>query len=225
MKRLAIVPARSGSKRLKNKNLKLIGGKPIIDFTLNNLIKSGMFDTIHVSSDIDLKGRILQHKKIDFFERPKKLSDDKTIINDVAQWVIKEYEKKKIFFDTVCIAYATAPLLNHKDFINACKTFEKTKLNVPLLSVCEFKPSIDEAMKSNKNFLTPLSNKKFFKDSKEHKKYYYDTASFMFTKKNYFFKKKKKTSYIKFEIDRYKGIDINDEKDFNFLKKIFKNKK
>ena len=96
---------------------------------------------------------------------------------------------------------------------------------MPLLSVCEFKPSIDEAMKSNKSFLTPLSNKKFFKDSKEHKKYYYDTASFMFTKKNYFFKKKKKTSYIKFEIDRYKGIDINDEKDFNFLKKIFKNKK
>ena len=51
MKRLAIIPARSGSKRLKNKNFKLLGGKPLINYTVENLIKSKLFETIHISSD------------------------------------------------------------------------------------------------------------------------------------------------------------------------------
>ena len=216
--------ARAGSKRLKNKNFKLIDGKPMINYTLNNLIKSKLFDTIHVSSDINVKNKIVKYKKIDHFLRPKNLADDKTIINDVVKWIINEYEKKGKFFNTVCIAYATSPLVEPNDFLKACKIFEKSNLKNPLLSVCELKPSIDEAMQLNRGNLVPLYSKKFFSDSKKHKKYFYDAASFMFAKKNHFFKKKK-YSYIKYEIDRYKGIDINDKNDFEFLKKIFKNKK
>ena len=225
MKRLVIVPARSGSKRLKNKNFKFIDGKPMINFTLNNLIRSKLFDTVHVSSDINVKNKIINHKKIDYFLRPKNLSDDKTIINDVVKWVINEYEKKNKFFDTICVAYATAPLVEPNDFLKACKLFEKSNLRIPLLSVCELKPSIDEAKQLNEKKLVPLSRKKFFMDSKKHKKYFYDSASFMFAEKNHFFKNRKKPTYLKYELDRYKGIDINDKNDFAFLKKIFKNKK
>ena len=221
MKRLAIIPARSGSKRIKNKNFKIFNGKPIIDFTVKNLINSKLFNTIHISSDVDIKNKTFYYKNIDFFIRPKKLSNDKTPINDVAEWVIKEYEKKNIYFDIVCIAYATAPLIDFQDFRKACKIFEKSNKKNPLLSVGEFKPSIDEALISKKNTISPIFEKKFFKDSKKHKKYFYDSASFMFANKNHFLKKKKSNFYIKYVLDRYKGIDINDKNDFNFVKKIF----
>ena len=51
IKRLAIIPARGGSKRIKNKNIKLFCGRPIICYTLENVIKSKLFDKIHVSTD------------------------------------------------------------------------------------------------------------------------------------------------------------------------------
>ena len=51
IKRLAIIPARSGSKRIKNKNIKKFIGKPIIFYSINSAIKSRLFEKIHVSTD------------------------------------------------------------------------------------------------------------------------------------------------------------------------------
>ena len=223
MKRLAIIPARSGSKRIKNKNFKLINGCPMIDYTIKNLINSKLFHTIHVSSDINIKNKTFYFNEIDCFKRPKKISTDKTPIYDVAKWVLKKYEKKKINFDTICIAYATAPLLEVDDFIKACKLFEKSNKKYPLLSVCEFKPSVDEAMVLSTNrVVKPVSYKKFLTDSKKHKIYYYDTGSFIFTNKKHILEKNNKKSYLKYELDRFKGIDINNKNDLNFVKEILK---
>ena len=164
MKRLAIIPARSGSKRLKNKNFKLLGGKPLINYTVENLIKSKLFETIHVSSDKKLKNILSKYKKIDYFLRPKNISGDKTILNKGNKMGLKRISKKKgKKFDVVCLAYATSPLISHKDFILACKSFEKTNLKIPMLSVAEFKPSIDEALKFKNNKLTPVYKNNFLK--------------------------------------------------------------
>ena len=225
MKRLAIIPARSGSKRLKNKNFKLLGGKPLINYTVENLIKSKLFETIHVSSDKNLKNILSKYKKIDYFLRPKNISGDKTILNKVIKWVLKEYLKKGKKFDVVCLAYATSPLISHKDFILACKSFEKTNLKIPMLSVAEFKPSIDEALKFKNNKLTPVYKNNFFKDSKEHKKFYYDTASFVFFSSKYFEKERREKKFLKYKLDRFKGIDLNDLKDFKLIELIYKNNK
>ena len=51
LNRLAIIPARSGSKRIKNKNLVDFNGKPIIKYTIDNAKKSKLFDKIHISTD------------------------------------------------------------------------------------------------------------------------------------------------------------------------------
>ena len=97
LKRLLIIPARGGSKRIKNKNIKKFKNRPIIFYTINNALKSKLFNKIHVSTDSNLVKKIVGKKKIKIdFMRPKKLSDDKTPLFDVYRFVVNQY-KKRIF--------------------------------------------------------------------------------------------------------------------------------
>ena len=63
LKRLLIIPARGGSKRIKNKNIKKFKKRPIIFYTINNALKSKLFNKIHVSTDSNLVKKIVGKKK------------------------------------------------------------------------------------------------------------------------------------------------------------------
>ena len=77
MKNIAIIPARSGSKRIKNKNIKLFFGKPIIQWTYEILKKSKLFSKIVVSTDSKKIKNVCKKFGVKYFiERPKKLSTD-----------------------------------------------------------------------------------------------------------------------------------------------------
>ena len=77
-KNLCIICARAGSKRLKNKNLKIIFGKPLIFHTINQAINSKIFDKIIFSTDSDKMRKIaLKFGAQAWFKRPKKFSVDK----------------------------------------------------------------------------------------------------------------------------------------------------
>ena len=95
-KRLAIIPARGGSKRIPKKNIRKFCGKPIISYILDTAKKSGLFAKIHVSTDSDEIYNYLS--EIEFkpdFKRPKNLSGDHTKIIEVMKFVFKEYIKKE----------------------------------------------------------------------------------------------------------------------------------
>ena len=220
MKRLAIIPAKSSSIRVKKKNFVLINNKPIYTYTLNNLIKSKLFKKIHISSNIYV------NEKYQEFLRPNSFCKKTTLIKEVIQWTLMEFKKRGEIFDTVCLAYPTAPLLDEKDFKKACKKFEKNK-KFPLLSVSKFCPSIDEAMVKIKNLVKPKNEVKFYQDSKRHEDYYFDTGSFVFFPSNYFYNKKNKSSsiiksFVPFILPRNKSVDINTKEDLNFLKHLIK---
>ena len=73
---VAIIPARSGSKRIKNKNIKLFFGKPIIIYVIKLLIKSKIFDKIIVSTDSNKIAKICAKSGAEIlFKRPKSLAD------------------------------------------------------------------------------------------------------------------------------------------------------
>ena len=95
IKRIAIIPARSGSVRIKDKNIKSFFNKPMISYPINALKNSKLFKKIHISTDgVRIKNIVEKlGVKIDFM-RPKKLSKDNIIINDVLKFVLKEYKKK-----------------------------------------------------------------------------------------------------------------------------------
>ena len=69
MKIVAMVPARSGSKRIKNKNLRLINGKPLIEFVLNTLGKLDIFDDIYINSEDEIYKGLADKHSFKYYKR------------------------------------------------------------------------------------------------------------------------------------------------------------
>lgn len=228
-KRLAIIPAREGSQRVKNKNVYNFFGKPIIWYALTTAKKSKLFDTIHVSSNskkiIDLV------KKFDIytdFKRPNNLSGNHTGLLDVITYVLDEYKKRNKVFDVITLIYPWSPLIDYKDILAANKIFEKNKKKYPLISISSFPAPSDWAFKKKGEFVFPINKKKIELRSQEVEKNFFDTGDFVFYSKEQInkFKKLKKIDYFKskfigFEIDRHRAADIDELIDVKFVKKLF----
>ena len=135
-KLIAIIPARSGSKRIKNKNIVNFFGKPIISYTINLLKKTGIFETIHVSTDSEKIRKIVEKNnlKIDFL-RPKRLANDKIGVYYVLKYVIEKYESMNINFKAAVLVYPCSPLITKKDIIDSYNLLKKNKYQYPILSV------------------------------------------------------------------------------------------
>jgi len=219
-KRLAIIPAKVFSRRIPGKNFKKFYGRPIISYTLSNLIKTNLFDKIHISTDCKHIKRILKDPNIDIdFFRKETLCKDNTGLHEVIKWTLEEYKKLNLSFDTICLAYPTSPLLDYNDYINACKFFEK-KNKYPLISVGKYRPSIDEALITKSRFIKPYNKKKFNQDSAKHKNYFFDCASFIFYSKKLL--KVKSNKFIPYILPFEKTFDINTPEDWNIVKKLYK---
>lgn len=219
MRKLAIIPAKKNSRRLNHKNFKHFNNKPIYKYTLKNLKLSKLFNQIHISSNIIIE------KKYQEFMRPDKLCKNNTTLLQVIHWTLNKFKDQGKIFDVVCLAYATSPLINEQDFKKAYKLFEKSDMKYPLLTVCKFSPSINEAMEKEGKFIKIINDKKFNMDSKKHNDYYFETASFIFYSALPFYETKfsKFKSYKKFipyELPREKSVDINTLDDFKFVKKL-----
>lgn len=136
-KNLAIIPARSGSKGLKDKNIKELNGKPLIAYTIEAAINSKIFDEIMVSTDSEEYSRIAQNysAKVPFL-RSDELSTDTASSWGVVKDVLENYQKLGKKFDTVALLQPTSPLRTEKDIIAGYEKMEEKKANA-IVSVCE----------------------------------------------------------------------------------------
>jgi len=126
---IAIIPARIGSKRVKQKNIKIFEGKPLIYYSIKAAKKTKIFDKILVSTDSKkIRDIVLRYGAEVPFLRPKKLSDDYTGTKDVINHSIKWCMKNKIEAKYVCCIYPTAPFINYKNLIKSYKLIKKKKL-------------------------------------------------------------------------------------------------
>jgi len=109
MSRLCIIPARGGSKRIPRKNIKDFLGKPIIAYSIEACLKSGLFDHIVVSTDDEEIAEIAKANGAEVpFLRSAANSDDYATTVDVIEEV---YLQLGVAYEEVCCVYATAPLL------------------------------------------------------------------------------------------------------------------
>ena len=91
---LVLIPARGGSKRIKNKNLKILNGKPLIDYTINTALKSKFHkNDIYVSSESDKIEKYIKSKKISFIKRPKELAKDTSSTFSVIKHFVQNIDK------------------------------------------------------------------------------------------------------------------------------------
>lgn len=120
MNNIAIIPARGGSKRIPKKNITPFLGKPIIAYSIETAINSGLFDQVIVSTDSEEIAEIsMKYGAIIPFYRSVKNSDDYATTDDVLQEVINKLIETNINFDNFCCIYPTSPLLSIKNLSSA----------------------------------------------------------------------------------------------------------
>ncbi|WP_454913474.1 pseudaminic acid cytidylyltransferase [Stutzerimonas chloritidismutans] len=114
--RLAVIPARGGSKRIPRKNIKLFCGKPMIAWSIEAALQSGCFDQVVVSTDdAEIAEVARQHGADVPFTRPAELSDDYTGTVPVIRHAIEWFTQQGRTVEQVCCLYATAPFVTAQD--------------------------------------------------------------------------------------------------------------
>lgn len=112
MKAIAIITARGGSKRIPRKNIKEFCGKPILAYSIEAALQSGIFDKVMVSTDDKEIARIAQQYGAEVpFYRSERTSNDFATTNDVLTEVLEELEKRGECYEIGCCIYPTAPFV------------------------------------------------------------------------------------------------------------------
>lgn len=125
--RIAVIPARGGSKRIPRKNIKNFCGKPMIAWSIEAALQSGCFDCVVVSTDDEEIARIARtYGASTPFIRPAELSDDHTGTIPVIQHAIEWCRANEINAQQVCCIYATAPFVSPEDLRRGLSVLEQT---------------------------------------------------------------------------------------------------
>lgn len=135
MKILAIIPARGGSKGVPRKNVRLLGNKPLIEYSIDAALEANVFENIVVSTDdeeIAIAAEIAGCKPP--FIRPPELAQDDFTSISVVLHAINFFEQQNIFFDAVCLLQPTSPF-RQKGFINEAMNVFKETNSDSLISV------------------------------------------------------------------------------------------
>ncbi len=227
---IAIIPARSGSKRIKNKNIKKFHGKPIIAWSILEALKAKVFDKVVVSTDSEKIAKIARnYGAVTPYLRSKKLSNDKTNLPVVVEDCIKYFLNKNIKINYACLIYATSPLIDKKDIIKGSNLIKKNKYDF-VISVSKFESSVQRAVFLKNNIIYPQNKKYILTKSQKLKEMYYDNGQFTFgttkawlSKKHTFFCK---SSIVEIPSIRSQDIDnIDDWKKAEILFKLNKKNK
>ena len=230
MKLLIFIPARSGSKGIKNKNMANLNKKPLIYYTLNIAKKIRRNAYTFISTD---SKKIIKYCKRFGFEnrylRPKSLSKDNSsmipgIMHGV-RWIKKNYGKT---FDAILLLQPTSPIRQLKELKLAINLFRNKKLK-SLISVTRMKehPYDCIQLSGNKwNYLVSAPKKANRRQNYEKKFYFIDGAFFLakvnFLKKNKSFINNKNTKF--FVQKRERAVDINTPEDLSIAKALIKKK-
>lgn len=132
---LAIIPARSGSKGLKDKNIKILNGKPMIAYTIEAAIKSNVFEDIMISTDSEKYSQIAKKYGATIpFLRDKRLATDESTTIEVVEDVLIKLKENGKEYEKFMILQPTSPL---RDEIDIKKAFDLLNKKMQIaLSVC-----------------------------------------------------------------------------------------
>lgn len=215
MKILAIVPARGGSKRLKNKNIKNFFGKSILHRTHDIIKNSGLFDEIILTSDSSKIKNL--GKKIGFdviLNRSKKLANNKATTISVIKDAISKHNNEE--FKYICCIYPCNPLLNSGDLK---KTLNKLKKigNKFVFPICEYPHPLERAFHvfGKKKYISFVHKNNANKNTQTFKKTYHDAGQFYWGDRLTWLKSKSiHNNSIGYEIPKYRVADVDDHQDW-----------
>ena len=225
-KNIALIPARAGSKGLQDKNIKLLEGVPLIDYTINAALASDFFDEIILSSDGDNILERADATGVIGLRRPSEYSTDDSSSDSVIEYVIKTRGYDDL--DTNTLLQPTSPLRTSTHIQEARSRFLKKKPKM----LCSVKEIDKELLKSftllSDGFMLPISSPDYAYTARQKLPcvvkpngaiYMFLVSTFM---ENSQLPREGTLSYM---MDDFSSLDINDQVDIDKAEMILKRRR
>lgn len=223
-KSIAIITARGGSKRIPKKNIKEFCGKPIIAYSIEAALESGVFDEVMVSTDSEEIADIARKYGANVpFMRSEKTSDDYATTADVLMEVLSEYEKRGESFDYMSCIYPTAPFVTGEKLSKALNDLKAQKA-IMAMPVVAFSYPPQRGYIIEGGIMNMKWKENFSKRSQDLEKMYHDAGQFYVFQVQEFIKRKG----IIFEdivpviVDELEVQDIDNETDWKLAEMKFR---
>lgn len=216
MKNIAIIPARSGSKGLLDKNIKILCGKPLLAYSIEAALHSGMFDAVHVSTDSENYAKIAKSYGADVpFLRSEGNSSDTASSWEAVLEVLDRYSKRGRRFDNIMLLQPTSPLRKYDDITAAFALMEEKKANA-IVSVCQ--GDYHSTLPADNIMTHFMPNEVKNKRRQDADIFYRVNGAIYLTNAAYFFEDQDiyRSACFAYIMDNRRSIDIDDELNFLF---------
>jgi len=224
MSAIAIIPARGGSKRIPQKNIKTFLGKPIIAYSIEAAINSKLFDEIMVSTDDNEIAEIaLKYGAKVPFLRSKETANDHTGLSSVIIEVLNKYKEQNIKFDNVCCLLATAPFITKNILIESLEILEKSNFD-SIFPVVRYSYPIQRALQFNGNNISMIWPDNLQKRSQDLEPSFHDAGLFYWIKSEVILKENRlwTNNTTAFEINEQTAQDIDTLDDWKLAEMKYK---
>lgn len=221
---IALIPARGGSKGLPNKNIKLLNGKPLIAYTIEEALKAKNISRIIVSTDDESIASIAKEYGAEIpFMRPAHLASDTALSIDVYEYTIQQIEslENSSIFDFV-VLQPTSPLRTSENIDEAIDLYvEKNAFSV--ISFCkEHHPISWHKYINNSGKLLPIFEEKLLNRQDIRPTYFPNGAIYVFNKKVFETRNYYDEDTFSYLMTRNNSVDIDTLDDFEFANYLIK---
>lgn len=177
--KIAVIPARGGSKRILGKNIREFAGIPLIAYSLAAARESQLFDEIIVSTDSDDIAEVaLEYGATYIIRRSDELANDHVGTFPVVKHAINAYQTAVGKVDYVCCIYATAPFLSPDRLKEGIRRLVSDKNKCFAFSVTSFAFPVQRSIRLSNGGVTPVQPDKMAMRSQDLEEYYHDAGQF-----------------------------------------------
>lgn len=223
MKTLIVIPARGGSKRIPRKNVRIMCGKPLIVYSIENAkaLKETMDVDVAVSTDDEELGGIVKKRGVEVIARPAELATDSVTLDPVIYHAVTYMEKKlRCRYDTVITMQCTSPTLRKETIKNAIEFFERSEWDTVISAMN--KPHLSWGLRDGR--ITKNYEKRL--NSQELPPNYLETGGFLITRRECVTETGRIGEKVNiFEIPEDEAVDIDTYSDWVLCENILKRKR
>lgn len=220
MKRLAYIPARSGSKGIPKKNIRMLCGKPLMGWIIEAAQKTGLFDKIMVSTDSEEFAEVARScgAWVPFLRDPAVAQDTTPTIDTICSDKMR-LEAIGYKFDTMCLLEATSPLCRAEDIAGAMALHEKVKAGVVSLVRTTARPMIMRRLDSESRAIPILESRQVLRRQEEPAFYELNAAIYINSWNELTPELKPAYNSYGYVMDEISSIDVDNLEDFALAEK------
>ena len=222
--KIAVIPARGGSKRIPRKNIKEFSGRPMIAWAITSAIKSKLFDNVIVSTDDEEIADIARKWGAETpFTRPVELSDDITPTVPVIAHAVRFAIESGRDIEFLCVIYPCVPFLQENDLVDAFNLMKKNNADF-VYPVTEYAHPIQRAMRQlssgQMQFVNPENE---LTRTQDLEKTFHDSGQFYWGKSSAWLEQKKMhTDGLGMSIPNWRVVDIDTMDDWKRAEDLYK---